>query len=108
MEKMLEGLLESLEGSFKKKDRILERSVPAKKEWIDEHNKLSKLAKRVSDDMHNLKIGRERMWARIQLDLDDFETGKTFNTDTNEIEIYALRDDEKPVKGAVKSPLSEI
>lgn len=75
---------------------VVLKSIPAKKEWIDEQNRMLKTLQKLKEQMEEVEADKKKLWAIIELDINDFRTNKRFNDETGEIEILGEKEAKKP------------
>ncbi len=82
---------------------VVVKAIPMKKEWIEMKEALHKDADKVFKLKEKLVADKKKMWAVIELEMNDFGTEKRLNPDTNEIEILG----EKGQENLIRSPYLE-
>ncbi len=103
----LDGLLRALKAAVGggEDKRLVKKAIKAKPAWVKGMAELDE----IHDRMHKLddeaKAKRKKLWAQIELDMDDFSTEKRWNDDTSEVEVLVdedrdcgADDKDKPVK----------
>jgi hypothetical protein len=63
------------------------KSIPIRKEWATVLKELKEAREALSVATDAAASLKKKFWATIELDLNDFETDKRYNEETNEIEI---------------------
>ncbi len=105
---------------WRKKNK-LERSIPAKQEWIERQAVITKLADDIKKDMKKIQdiykrtakamkkttVMKEGLWAEIKTELEAYDNTLYWNEKNKEVEIYENPDD-KPKPKAVKSPFTKL
>ena len=97
MDNFLKDLLRHLKGQ--NKERNVSRSIPLKVKWSEEVRRMSEEKNKISSMMEELEADRKKLWAIIELDLNDFKTDKRINREKGELEILEDEgdDDEKGI-----------
>ncbi len=89
------------------KNRLVEKSLPAKPEWIKSMKELDAKRKKALEIADQIEAGSKKLWAQIELGLDDFSTDKRWNESGTEIEILTSKDDKTEKGKPVKSPFQK-
>ena len=87
--------------------RLVKKSVPAKKEWIEAREKALSLAAKARTIVEEADQILKKTWAQIELGLDDFSTDKRWSENGKEIEILADKSDKQKEGEPVKSPFQK-
>lgn len=98
---MLDKLIEEVKEMVDSKDRVVERTIPLRKEWKKTMKEMQDAKDEAADAMRGVQklmdkanTKKSAFWAQVESDLDDYSTSMRFNCDTQEIDIFARQEDE--------------
>lgn len=100
-DKAIRSLMESIKkfrSELEMENQIVIKAIPSKKEWTDMRIALDKKAKKAMELVEEVEADKKKMWATIELGMDDFTTDKRLNSDTNEVEIMGDRNQQSGIK----------
>lgn len=79
------------------------KTIPCKKEWLKDFKDLKATSDLAVEMKNKAQTLSRAIWAKIEIDLNDFSTDMRLNEETGEIEVLG-REDGTATKGAKKSP----
>lgn len=90
-----------LDDEYNMKDKVVKKSVPAKKEWVAKWKTIKALTEEVNEKGKKLNALKHNFWSEVELELNNYSQMR-YNTKTNEIEIMTNQED-----GAIPSPFAK-
>lgn len=91
-------------------DRLVKKAIPAKPEWVEGMKRLDDMHQQMHELDDKIQADRKKLWAQIELDMDDFSTDKRWNDETKEVEVLAEKDRDCDSGGKnkpIKSPFQK-
>ena len=96
----LEKILKEITGG---EDKII-KSIDCKKDWAKEFNLLKKRKDKLIEESKKIKADGEKIWAKIRLELNDFQSSLSFNEETGQIDYLGQEGGINKDNGGIPSP----
>ncbi len=87
----LDKLIKHLKGD----DGVVERTIPIKKEWQVQMEKMLNMEKVAKAAVERFEKEKRKFWATIEMELDMFDRNMRFNKKKMEIEVMKEEEDDE-------------